>query len=106
MDSVLLDSGLNLITFLKYKLAFLFISIKIDPINNFDINTPPLCSVFNDKSIALIDSSTKIENDKTWSFWEQNNSSFSHLAYQSWQHATIYAENQKIMLNLKSLLLK
>ena len=58
-------------------------------------------SYFNDKSIALIDASTKTENDKTWSFWEQNNSTFSYLAYQSWQHATIYAEDQKISLNLK-----
>ena len=59
-------------------------------------------SYFNDKSIALIDASTKTENDKTWSFWEQNNSTFSYLAYQSWQHATIYAEDQKISLNLKA----
>ena len=34
-------------------------------------------SYFNNKSIALIDASTKTENDKTWSFWEQNNSTFN-----------------------------
>lgn len=58
-------------------------------------------SYFNHKSIALIDASSKTENDKTWSFWEQNNSTFSNLAYQSWQHATIFAEDEKISLNLK-----
>ncbi|HIC31036.1 MAG TPA: lycopene cyclase, partial [Flavobacteriaceae bacterium] len=58
-------------------------------------------SYFNHKSIALIDASSKTENDKTWSFWEQNDSTFSHLAYQYWQHATIFVDNQKISLNLK-----
>ena len=58
-------------------------------------------SYFNHKSIALIDASSKTENDKTWSFWEQEDRSFSHLAYQTWQHATIFAEGKKINLNLK-----
>ena len=46
-----------LTTFLKYLLAFLWISINIDPINNLDKKTPSLCKIFCTKSIALKQSS-------------------------------------------------
>ena len=34
---------------------------------------------FNDKQIALIDPSEKLENDKTWSFWETSSSKWDAL---------------------------
>lgn len=55
---------------------------------------------FNNKTIALIDQSDKSENDKTWSFWEKEKGQYSHLAYQTWEQAQIFAKNKKIALNL------
>jgi len=55
---------------------------------------------FNDKQIALIDPSTKSNNDKTWSFWETEDSTWDKLAYKTWKKATIYSSKKEIKLNL------
>lgn len=58
-------------------------------------------SFFNKKQIALIDSSKKTENDKTWSFWETEPSKWNHLVYKSWQKANVYSSKKRTQLNLK-----
>ena len=55
---------------------------------------------FNDKQIALIDPDTKSNNDKTWSFWETEDSKWGELPYKTWQKATIYSSKKQIRLNL------
>ncbi|WP_281847452.1 lycopene cyclase family protein [Olleya namhaensis] len=55
---------------------------------------------FNDKQIALIDPDTKSTNDKTWSFWETEDSYRGALPYKTWQKATIYSSKKQIHLNL------
>ncbi|WP_452222463.1 lycopene cyclase family protein [Lacinutrix salivirga] len=55
---------------------------------------------FNTKNIALIDSSEKNENDKTWSFWETAPSIWDTLVYKTWQKAKIHTHNKNINLSL------
>ena len=56
---------------------------------------------FNDKQIALIDTSEKNSNDKTWSFWETEPSQWDGIVYKSWQHAFIKTSKKTIALNLE-----
>lgn len=56
---------------------------------------------FSNKQIALIDASTKSENDKTWSFWETQPSQWNHLVYKSWHKANIYSSKKHIKLQLQ-----
>ena len=58
-------------------------------------------SFFTDKKIALIDASTKSENDKTWSFWETEPSQWNDLAYKTWKKANIYSSKRHIQLQLQ-----
>ncbi|WP_047547055.1 lycopene cyclase family protein [Psychroserpens sp. Hel_I_66] len=53
------------------------------------------------KTIALIDPSTKAINDKTWSFWEQEPSQWNHIIHKSWEKATVITSKKNIELNLK-----
>src|SRR5210317_807751 len=55
---------------------------------------------FNTKKIALIDVSEKLENDKTWSFWENNSTYLSHLAYKQWDYAKILTSKNNLTLHL------
>lgn len=55
-------------------------------------------SYFNSKSIALIDSSEKNNNDKTWSFWETNQSKWDDIVYKSWQNALVITSKKRIDL--------
>lgn len=55
---------------------------------------------FDTKEIALIDSSEKNSNDKTWSFWETEPSTWNSIAHKSWEHATIHTTKKTIALNL------
>lgn len=59
-------------------------------------------SFFKDKQIALIDSSEKNTNDKTWSFWETKPSHWDAIIYRSWKHAFIKTSKKTIELNLDS----
>src|SRR5690606_22550820 len=58
-------------------------------------------SFFNDKQIALIDPSEKNSNDKTWSFWETQPSSWDRIVRNSWKHAKINTSTKTIALNLE-----
>lgn len=55
---------------------------------------------FNDKQIALIDSSKKNTNDKTWSFWETNPSQWDNIVHKSWDNASVITPKKTINLNL------
>ena len=55
---------------------------------------------FNDKQIALIDPSEKLENDKTWSFWETDLSKWNHLTQRKWSKAQVLTSKKSISLDL------
>jgi lycopene beta-cyclase len=41
---------------------------------------------FSDKKILLIDKAPKTSNDRTWCFWEKENSFFEEIVYRKWDH--------------------
>ncbi|MEO9075928.1 MAG: lycopene cyclase family protein [Gelidibacter sp.] len=53
---------------------------------------------FKDYNVALIDPSVKIDNDKTWSFWEQGAGKFDTIVEKTWHTAKFKSSN--ISLNL------
>ncbi|MEC3907621.1 lycopene cyclase family protein [Tamlana sp. 2201CG12-4] len=57
-------------------------------------------SFFDDKLIALIDSSEKNKNDKTWSFWETGRSQWDDIAKHTWRKASIVTSKKHINLKL------
>jgi lycopene beta-cyclase len=54
---------------------------------------------FSDKKILLIDSDTKIKNDRTWCYWDSGNL-FDEISTKNWQHAWFKNENFTNQLNL------
>lgn len=42
------------------------------------------------KKILLIDQEQKVQNDRTWCFWETENSLFESIVYRSWDQAWFY----------------
>ena len=52
-------------------------------------------SYFKNKEIALLDPSTKSNNDKTWSFWEKNSSKWTSIIHKSWKEASIITSQKK-----------
>ena len=57
---------------------------------------------FKNKQIALIDPSAKIENDKTWSFWEEGKGSWDNIVYKTWNKAYFYSNNSTVNLPLEN----
>lgn len=57
-------------------------------------------SFFDEKLIALIDTSEKKTNDKTWSFWETKSSQWKDIAHKSWNKASIITSKKNIDLEL------
>lgn len=55
---------------------------------------------FNNKTIALIDPSEKNTNDKTWSFWQKDNSQWQSIISKSWETAAVLTSEKDIQLNL------
>ena len=55
---------------------------------------------FNEKQIALIDTSEKLINDKTWSFWETEPSQWDAIAHKSWSKASVITSKKQINLKL------
>lgn len=49
---------------------------------------------FSDKSILLLDRSTKNTNDRTWCFWEKGKGPFEDIVSKTWHH--IYFGGQKV----------
>ncbi|WP_341216181.1 lycopene cyclase family protein [uncultured Wocania sp.] len=56
---------------------------------------------FDNKQIALIDSSEKNVNDKTWSFWETESSQWNNIIHKSWNKASVITSKKAIDLELK-----
>ena len=54
---------------------------------------------FSDKKILLIDSDTKIKNDRTWCYWDSGNL-FDEISTKNWQHTWFKNENFTNQLNL------
>lgn len=57
-------------------------------------------SYFKDKHIALIDPSEKKTNDKTWSFWETEQSQWNSIIHKSWRKAEVITAKKTTTLNL------
>jgi hypothetical protein len=56
---------------------------------------------FNDKSILLIDENTKKKNDRTWCFWEKNDTVWENSISQQWDSAFFANEDFRRDLDLK-----
>ncbi len=61
---------------------------------------------FQNKSIALIDASEKLENDKSWSFWEKQAGHWEDIVHKSWQKAKIITSTNHLELSLDPYLYK
>jgi lycopene beta-cyclase len=60
-----------------------------------------LSKKFEDKSILLLDSDTKKNNDRTWCFWDKNESIWNSVIAKKWDSALFADENFKRDLDLK-----
>jgi lycopene beta-cyclase len=55
---------------------------------------------FDNKMIGLIDSSTKVTNDKTWCFWEIGSGKWDNIVHRTWDSANFISKNLDIKLPL------
>ena len=55
---------------------------------------------FKDKSIALIDKSSKSKNDKTWCYWEKGRGNWDHLIHASWNKGAFISNHKNLALKL------
>ena len=60
-----------------------------------------LSGKFSDKLILLLDKDSKKTNDRTWSFWEKENSTWKSIISKKWDLALFANENFKGDLDLK-----
>ena len=51
---------------------------------------------FETKRIAVIEPSSKLENDKTWSFWEKGAGKWDDIVHKSWSTSKIYGRKTDI----------
>ncbi|MFA9191930.1 lycopene cyclase family protein [Flavobacterium sp. FZUC8N2.13] len=56
---------------------------------------------YNDKSILLLDESPKKSNDRTWCFWEKENSIWNSIVSKKWDYALFANENFNRKLDLQ-----
>lgn len=59
-------------------------------------------SFFDAHKIALIDSSDKTTNDKTWSFWEEGDGKWDDIVEKSWTSAQFHSPKMSLSLPLES----
>ncbi len=55
---------------------------------------------FTDKKFLLIDKESKNKNDRTWCFWEKENSYFENLVYKKWNNLLFKTDQLSIPLNI------
>ena len=55
---------------------------------------------FQHKKIALLDKSTKTENDKTWCFWEQGEGNWKPIIHKSWSAGAVITSSKYIEFQL------
>ena len=53
-----------------------------------------------DKSILLLDNSTKDSNDKTWCFWEKEIGFLENLVHHSWENLIFHTEKETTLLDI------
>jgi lycopene beta-cyclase len=58
-------------------------------------------SSLRDKRILIIDKSEKLENDRTWCFWEREKSPFEFLVHHRWQHLDFHTPDFSQTLNIE-----
>lgn len=58
-----------------------------------------LSGAFGDKKILLIDRSPKIENDRTWCFWEEEPGLFESVVYRKWNSMWFHGAEGKSKLH-------
>ena len=56
---------------------------------------------FQNKKIALLDKSSKTENDKTWCFWEQGEGKWESIIHKSWSAGEVITSNKQIYFKLE-----
>lgn len=56
---------------------------------------------YKDKSILLLDNNSKKTNDRTWCFWEKENSIWESIVSKKWNYALFANENFKRNLDLQ-----
>ncbi len=49
--------------------------------------------LFSNKKILLIDKKQKVNNDRTWCFWEQQPGLFEDIVYHSWKQVDFYSDH-------------
>jgi lycopene beta-cyclase len=54
-----------------------------------------------DKNIIIIDKDTKSTNDRTWCFWEKDESYFESIIFHKWQNLRIDGEGEVLTRNIK-----
>lgn len=55
---------------------------------------------FTDKKILLVDEDYKNSNDRTWCFWEKEESLFSSIIYKEWDQLLFYGKEFSRQLNI------
>lgn len=55
---------------------------------------------FEQKSVAIIDPSSKSDNDKTWCFWEKGKSEWDQITTKSWNKGVFLSTEENINLDL------
>ncbi|PAM95812.1 lycopene cyclase [Flavobacterium sp. IR1] len=60
-----------------------------------------LSGSFSDRSILLLDEDAKKTNDRTWCFWDQNQSIWNSIVFKKWNFALFGHDNFKQDLDLK-----
>ena len=58
---------------------------------------------FRDQHILIIEKSSKTNNDKTWSFWEDERGKWDDLITKQWRYGQVYAHGEDIKIDLKNL---
>lgn len=55
---------------------------------------------FGQANILLLDKDKKLENDKTWCFWENEEGPYEELIYRTWSKGQFYSKNTAIDLDM------
>ena len=61
---------------------------------------------FKEKSILLLDKSTKSTNDRTWCFWEKGKGDFDKLVHKNWEHLLFVGTNYESCRSISPYLYK
>ncbi|MEO8712280.1 MAG: lycopene cyclase family protein [Parafilimonas sp.] len=56
---------------------------------------------FNNKKILLLDKKEKINNDRTWCFWEQQHGIFEDIVYHRWNQIDFYSNDFSARFDLQ-----